>query len=137
MRRLGAASAVLTILVGLAVLPHTHMHASAASANAHHAHHAPLVHAHVTPHDHDAEPADEGTHDEGGAQQIRSVDAFVFQTGAAPSAPIPVLIATALIHFEIPELPAPVTAAHPRAHGPPLTSTSALRAPPLAPPALF
>ena len=137
MRRLGAVPAVLTILLGLVVLPHTHLHASAASADAHHDHHAPLVHAHVTPHDHDAEPVDEGSDDEGGDQQIRSVDAFVFQPGAAPSAPMPVVIATALIHFKVPELPARVIPAHPPAHGPPLASTSALRAPPLAPPALF
>ena len=137
LRRLGAVPAVLTIFLGLAVLPHTHLHASAASADAHHDHHAPLVHAHVTPHHHDTEPTDEKAADEGGAQQIRSVDAFVFQPVAAPSAPLPVLIATALIDFEIPELPARVIAAHPPAHGPPLASTSALRAPPLAPPALF
>lgn len=137
LRRWGAVPAVLTILLGLAALPHTHMHASAAAAGAHHDHDAPLVHAHVTPHHHDAEPIDEGTDDEGGPQQILSVEAFVFQPGAAPSAPRPVLIATALIHFEMPEVPARVMAAHPPAHGPPLASTSALRAPPLVTPALF
>jgi hypothetical protein len=137
LRRLGAVPAVLIILLGLAVLPHTHMHASAAAADAHHGHHAPLVHAHVTPHQHDAEPVDEGTDEEGGGQQIQGVDAFVFQPGAAPSAPRPVLIATALVDFEIPELPAREITGHPPAHGPPLASTSALRAPPFALPALF
>jgi hypothetical protein len=136
-RHLGAVAAVLTILLGVVVLPHTHMHASAAAADAYHDHHGPMVHAHVTPHHREAEPGGEGTHDEGGGQQIRSVDAFVFQPGAAPSAPMPVVIATAVIDFEIPVLPARLIAAHPPAHGPPLASTSALRAPPLAPPTLF
>lgn len=136
LRRLGAVPAVLTILLGLVVLPHTHMHASAAAADAYHDHHAPLVHAHVTPHLQDAEPADEPSEDEGAAQQIRSIDAFVFQPGAAPSSPTPVLMTTSLIQLERPEFSARVVTAHPPAHGPPLASTSNLRAPPVDPPAL-
>jgi hypothetical protein len=50
---------------------------------------------------------------------------------------MPVVLTTVLVQFQIPELPARVIAAHPPAHGPPLASASGLRAPPLAPPALF
>lgn len=137
LRPLGAASAVLTMLVGLLVLPHAHVHASAAGADVHHGHRGPLVHAHAAPHRHQGEREDEPTDERGPAQQIRSIEAFVFQSVATPLSLTPVLMATALVQFQLPKLPARLIAAHPPAHGPPLASASGLRAPPLIPPALF
>jgi hypothetical protein len=136
--RSGAAVTVLALLCGVWAAPYMHAHRTMdPRSDGPHPHGRTLLHNHASPHAHhdagrgDADPA--GLPDE--AEQIWSVDSFVFRQPVPGQAPTPALMA-----YGEPQVPltSACLGAHPpqpRAHGPPPGSPSGLRAPPAFPPA--
>jgi hypothetical protein len=132
LRRSGASVAVLALLYGLSGAPYTHAHHAIESvSDEHHPHGQALVHTHATPHshgdEHGAPPARELPDDE----RIWSVDSFVFQQPTVSQIPIPVLFVIAERDVELPCVWLGARRLQPKAHGPPFTLSSPLRAPPV------
>ena len=133
-RRSGASVALVALLYGLSAAPYTHAHHSIDSvSDPRHPHGESLVHTHAAPHGHhdDEESSPEASEKHDGNDRIWSVDTFLFQQPALTHAPAPVLLVFG-------ERPLPLTSVwlgadrpQPKAHGPPLSSSAALRAPPV------
>lgn len=132
LRPVGAAVAVLALLSGLSAAPYTHAHHAIDSVtDEHHPHGATLVHTHASPHSHhDAEPPDEPARDKDQQDQIWSVDSFVFQQPVANQNPSPLLVEFGEPHVVLTSIWLGAHRPQPMAHGPPLGSPTALRAPP-------
>lgn len=139
MLRAGVAGiAVAALLFGFAVAPYTHAHTAIDSvSDERHPHGATLVHTHATPHSQQQESGHESpvrpdgdSHDE-----IWSVASFIFQQSARPDTPGPALILAGATPVEGSSTGAGVPGPEPSAHGPPVVSLAALRAPPIVPPA--
>jgi hypothetical protein len=137
LRQCGAAVAVLALLYGVSAAPYAHAHHAIDSASdEHHPMGATLVHMHASPHAHhdadrhDPEPA--GDDDRG--DRIWSIDSFAFQPPAPNRAPSPVLLVFGEPHVQLTCSGSRADRLQPKAHGPPVGSSSGLRAPPAFPP---
>jgi hypothetical protein len=134
LRRFGASVAVLALLYGLFAAPYTHAHHAIDSvSDEHHPHGQSLVHTHATPHGHHDNdkfsPEASATHD--GDEQIWSVDSFLFQQPTLTHPPTPALLVFAEPPIVLISVWLGADRPQPKAHGPPLAWSSALRAPPV------
>lgn len=134
LRRFGASVAVLALLYGLFAAPYTHAHHAIESVtDEHHPYGQSLVHSHATPHEHhdddESSPEASEKHDED--DRIWSVDSFLFQQPTLTHAPAPVLLVFGEPPLGLTSVWLGAERPQPKAHGPPLSLSTALRAPPV------
>lgn len=133
LRRFGAAVAALALLHGFAAAPFTHAHHGIDSvSDERHPHGETLVHTHASPHaHHDADHTDpDAASRDGRSERIWSVESFLFQPPVSSQGPSPVLLVFGEPHVPLTSMWLGVSRPEPMAHGPPLGSPTALRAPP-------
>ena len=134
LHRFGAGVAVLALLCGSFAAPYTHAHHAIGSvSDEHHPEGQSLVHTHATPHGHhdDHESGPEASRKHRGDERSWSVDSFLFQQSTVTDTPTPGLLLFGAPPLALTSVWLGADRPQPKAHGPPLSLSTALRAPPV------